>query len=180
MKYYFPVILIVIFSLSLLLVTELFDDDDPETQENKVFEQIEIKDLPVLSPDMAEKLALLPLSCIKKDYPNKPGHVHESNESAVSHTLKTPIFSGCFDWHSSVHMHWTLIRLMRIFPNLTQKDKIIELMNEQFTKEKVETEIAFLNEKYNRTFERTYGWAWLLRLQSELVQIGRASCRERV
>jgi hypothetical protein len=169
MKYYFPVILIVIFSLSLLLVTELFDDDDPETQENKVFEQIEIKDLPVLSPDMAEKLALLPLSCIKKDYPNKPGHVHESNESAVSHTLKTPIFSGCFDWHSSVHMHWTLIRLMRIFPNLTQKDKIIELMNEQFTKEKVETEIAFLNEKYNRTFERTYGWAWLLRLQSELV-----------
>ena len=48
MKYYFPVILIVIFSLSLLLVTELFDDDDPETQENKVFEQIEIKDLPVL------------------------------------------------------------------------------------------------------------------------------------
>jgi hypothetical protein len=158
-----------IFSISLLLITTLFDEDDPEAQENRAFEQIEIRDIPVLTPEMGSKLALLPMSCIKKEYPNKPGHVHESASSEVSHTIKTPIFSGCFDWHSAVHMHWTLIRLIRLFPDLKQKDQIISLMNEQFTEEKVGTELAFLNSKYNETFERTYGWAWLLRLQSEFI-----------
>ena len=169
MKYYFPLILIAIFSISLLIITAFFDEDDPEVQENRAFEQIEIRDIPVLTSEMGSKLALLPLSCIKKEYPNKPGHVHESSSSEVAHTLKTPIFSGCFDWHSSVHMHWTLIRLMRLFPDLKQKDQIISLMNEQFTEEKVGTELAFFNSRYNETFERTYGWAWLLRLQSEFI-----------
>lgn len=169
MKYYFPVILIAVFAILVLFVTEAFDDDDPEVQENKVYDQIEIRDLPVFSADMAEKLALLPLSCIKKDYPNKPGYVYENESDVDSHKQKTPIFSGCFDWHSSVHMHWTLIRLIRLFPDLSQKGNIVALMNEQFTNEKVEAEIVFLNETLNKTFERTYGWAWLLRLQSELM-----------
>ncbi|HSW59497.1 MAG TPA: DUF2891 domain-containing protein [bacterium] len=169
MKYYFPIILIAVFSISLLIITAFFDEDDPEVQENTAFDQIEIRDIPVLNSEMAGKLALLPISCIKKEYPNKPGHVHENESSVVSHSLKTPIFSGCFDWHSAVHMHWTLIRLMRMFPDLKQKEQIISLMNEQFTEEKVGTELAFFNSKYNETFERTYGWAWLLRLQSELI-----------
>ncbi|MGI6395454.1 MAG: DUF2891 domain-containing protein [bacterium] len=172
MKYYFPVILSVVFLLSVLLITELFDGDSDKIQEDKALELITVKERPVLNLDIAEKLAALSLSCILKPYPNKPGHIFTDEASEVTHTTKTPIFSGCFDWHSAVHMHWTLVRLIRLFPDLSQKQQIIELMNSQFTEEKVKAEFAFFSEKQNVVFERTYGWAWLLRLQSELALLG--------
>lgn len=124
---------------------------------------------PQLTVVLAEKLTSLPLSCIEKHYPYKPGHVHKSEKSTVPHHVKTPIFSGCFDWHSAVHMHWTLVRLMRLYPDIKSKEKISELLNRQFTDEKVKKEIRFFNKKHNLTFERTYGWAWLMRLHSELL-----------
>ena len=124
---------------------------------------------PQLTVILAEKLTSLPLSCIEKHYPYKPGHVHKSEKSTVPHHVKTPVFSGCFDWHSAVHMHWTLVRLMRLFPDIKTKDQIVELLNRQLTKEKVKKEIEFFEQKHNQIFERTYGWAWLMRLQSELI-----------
>ena len=71
-------------------------------------------------------------------------------------------------------MHWTLVRLMRLYPDIITKDKIVELLNSQFTKDKISKELEFFNEKHNLTFERTYGWAWLMRLQSELLQLDNA------
>ena len=127
----------------------------------------------------AIKLSKLPLSCISLKYPNKPGTVHETETDAVPHSLKTPIFSGCFDWHSSVHMHWTLVRLLRLFPDIETKNEINALLDAQFTKEKVDAEIAFYNEKFNMTFERTYGWAWLMRLQGELLISNNAESQKR-
>lgn len=127
----------------------------------------------------AAKLSELPLSCITRSYPNKPGTVHETDADAVPHTAKTPVFSGCFDWHSSVHMHWTLIRLLRLFPDLETSAQINNLLDSQFTDEKIATEIAFFNEKYNLTYERTYGWAWLMRLQAELLMSNDAKSAKR-
>ena len=123
----------------------------------------------VLDRDMAVKLSELPLSCITKRYPNKPGHIHADEQDAIPHYEKTVIFYGCFDWHSAVHMHWTLVRLLRIFPDLPNREKIIELLDSQFTPEKVAKEVEFFMAPQNRIFERIYGWAWLLRLQGEIL-----------
>ncbi len=128
--------------------------------------------LPVLDRDLANRLSELPLSCIPRSYPNKPGHVYAEDAEAVPHRQKTPVFHGCFDWHSSVHMHWTLVRLLRVVPDLPRRPEIVKLLNDQFTPEKVATEVAFFNTPHNRTFERIYGWAWLLRLQGELMLSG--------
>ena len=166
--------------LTLLIVTILaFSCSRSEKAEKTVIEEqktCEISSLvkeevtkPQLTIILAEKLSGLPLSCIEQHYPYKPGHVHKSEKSAAPHHLRTPIFSGCFDWHSAVHMHWTLVRLLRLFPDIKTKEKIVELLNRQFTDEKVKKEIEFFEQKHNEIFERTYGWAWLMRLQSELI-----------
>jgi len=124
---------------------------------------------PMLDRNMAAKLSELPLSCITKKYPNKPGHIHADDSDAIPHYEKTVIFYGCFDWHSSVHMHWTLVRLLRFFPDIPSREQIIELLDSQFTPEKVAKEVEFFTAPQNRTFERIYGWAWLLRLQAEII-----------
>ncbi len=126
---------------------------------------------PALTRELASKLARLPLACIGKPYPNKPGHVLASDAENLPHAQKTPIFSGCFDWHSSVHMHWTLVRLIRLFPDLPQRDEIVALLDARFTPDKVAAELAFFRTPHNATFERTYGWAWFLRLAGEIAQL---------
>ncbi|MBU1412656.1 DUF2891 domain-containing protein [Myxococcota bacterium] len=123
---------------------------------------------PALTRALATKLAALPLACIGKPYPNKPGHVLASDAENLPHAQKTPIFHGCFDWHSSVHMHWTLVRLARLFPELPDRERILTLLDSQFTPAKVAAELAFFRTPHNTTFERTYGWAWLLRLAGEI------------
>jgi hypothetical protein len=126
---------------------------------------------PELTPALASKLAALPLSCIARPYPNKPGHVHATDAEAVPHPRKTPIFSGCFDWHSSVHMHWTLVRLLGRFPDLPEAPRIVAALDAAFTPEKAALELAFFRTPHNATFERTYGWAWYLRLAGELASL---------
>ena len=123
---------------------------------------------PQLTRELAARLAALPLSCVGRPYPNKPGHVLASDDESAPHAQKTPIFQGCFDWHSSVHMHWTLVRLIRLFPDLPDRGRIVALLDAQFTPEKVAVELAFFRTPHNKTFERTYGWAWFLRLAGEL------------
>lgn len=126
---------------------------------------------PELTPALASKLAALPLSCVGRPYPNKPGHVHADAAEAVPHPQKTPIFSGCFDWHSSVHMHWTLVRLLGRFPDLPEAPRIVAALDAAFTPEKAALELAFFRTPHNATFERTYGWAWYLRLAGELARL---------
>lgn len=159
----------------MLIVALLFSFGCVKKNENPVCDTYKLITSSVAKPQLnivlAEKLTSLPLECIEKHYPYKPGHVHTSEKSLIPHHDKTPIFSGCFDWHSAVHMHWTLVRLMRLYPDIKTKDKIVELLNSQFTDGKISKELDFFNEKQNQTFERTYGWAWLMRLQSELMQL---------
>jgi hypothetical protein len=75
-----------------------------------------------------------------------------------------PAFYGCLDWHSSVHGHWMLVRLLRQFPALPEAARIRSALNANLTAENIAAEVAYLNQANRQSFERTYGWAWLLKL----------------
>ena len=121
-----------------------------------------------LKIDQAKKIFDLPTHCIKVEYPNKLGNVLGSDQDLKTPKQLRPIFYGCFDWHSSVHGFWSIVKLMKDFPGLDQNKQVRNDLNELITPENVAVEIAFFNDKNNKNFERTYGWAWLLQLQSEL------------
>jgi hypothetical protein len=110
----------------------------------------------------------LPLKCIKREYPNKPSHVMNGEKDILSPKQMHPAFYGCFDWHSSVHGHWMLVKLLKLFPNVKNKSIIIKSLNQNLSKENILKEVAYLNQKNRKSFERTYGWAWLLKLSEEL------------
>jgi hypothetical protein len=120
---------------------------------------------------IAEKLAGLPLHCITQEFPNKTGH---SSDGPSDHKMLPsdlhPSFYGCLDWHSSVHGHWMLVKLLKTFPNMADKAKIIKLLENSFKPDKIKTEAEYFTKyKTTKTFERTYGWAWLLKLDQELM-----------
>ena len=79
-----------------------------------------------------------------------------------------PAFYGCYDWHSSVPGHWMLVRLLRMFPNLPEAGQIRKAIGKNLSKENILSEVAYLKQKNRQSFERTYGWAWLLKLAEEL------------
>jgi hypothetical protein len=116
----------------------------------------------------AERFAKLALACIDREYPNKPEHVLDSAADARPPREFHPAFFGCFDWHSSVHGHWMLVRLLKTFPDMPSAKEIRARLAAHFTAEAMATEARYLDIKSNRSFERTYGWAWTLRLMSEL------------
>src|SRR5512146_175000 len=65
----------------------------------------------------ATRFAKLALSCVHQEYPNKIAHVLNSDQDVRPPRELTPAFYGCYDWHSSVHGHWLLVRLLRTFPD---------------------------------------------------------------
>lgn len=121
-----------------------------------------------LTLKIANQLAELPLQCINQEYPNKLGQVITSEADLQTPSMLHPAFYGCFDWHSAVHGHWSLVKLLKEFPNLEKEASIKALLKKRLSKENISIEIAYFNKKYNKTYERTYGWAWLLKLASEL------------
>lgn len=126
--------------------------------------------IPTLTDEIAFQLSEKPVHCINQEYPNKTAHVI-NNEIDVKLTPKElhPSFYGCFDWHSSVHGHWMLIKLLKDKPFLKNKEEIIKILDGSFQAEKIKTEAEYFH-KYQvaKGFERTYGWAWLLQLDAEL------------
>lgn len=122
-----------------------------------------------LSATEAARLAQLPLKCLQQEYPNKLGQVLNDVSELQTPQALHPAFYGCFDWHSSVHGHWLLVRLLKQFPGMENAATIRQKLNEQLTAAHIQSEIAFFQTKYNDSFERTYGWAWILKLQEELL-----------
>ena len=112
--------------------------------------------------------AKLALRCIEQEYPNKPEHIMNSAIEVRSPRALHPAFYGCFDWHSCVHGHWMLVRLLRLFPDLPEAANIRRALNRNLTPENIRAEVAYLDEPNRKSFERTYGWAWLLKLEQEL------------
>ena len=122
-----------------------------------------------LDLDQASRLAELPIACIHTPFPYKPGHVVAKPEDVGLPRAHHPAFYGCFDWHSAVHGHWSLVYLLKRFPDLPQAQDARAMIDANLTASNIDTEIAYfdMNPKTG-TFERTYGWAWLLKLVEEL------------
>ena len=122
-----------------------------------------------LTKDGADLLASLPLKCLLQEYPNKTNHTSASDsDQLLTPKQLHPVFYGCFDWHSCVHGYWMLTRLMKLFPELSVAPQVRNIFNKTITKENVDVEVKYLDGKLSKTFERTYGWAWILKLQQEL------------
>ena len=123
-----------------------------------------------LDEQTATRLARLPLHCINTEFPNKTSHTADSSTDAVLLPNQLhPSFYGCLDWHSSVHGHWLLIKVLKQFPGISIKDSIIQSLNNSFQQQKIMEEVLYFTKyKTTKTFERTYGWAWLLKLDQEL------------
>ncbi len=116
----------------------------------------------------AGRFARLALDCVHREYPNKIAHVLEGDADVQPPRSLTPIFYGCFDWHSSVHGHWLLARLAREFPQQEFADAARAALAIDFTEEKVAKEAAYLEDPGRASFERPYGLAWFLQLAAEL------------
>ncbi|MBK1442469.1 DUF2891 domain-containing protein [Parapedobacter sp. ISTM3] len=121
-----------------------------------------------LTPAGASHLAQLPLACMQQAYPYKTGVVFTDTTLIQEPMQYHPAFYGCFDWHSSVHGHWMLVRLLKLFPDLPEASSIRHKLAENLSATNIAKEVA-LFEGLNKSFERTYGWAWLLQLQTELL-----------
>jgi hypothetical protein len=121
-----------------------------------------------LTQPQASHFARLALKCVSKEYPNKPDHVLNDTRDVQSPKVLHPAFYGCFDWHSSVHGHWMLVRLLRLFPDLPEGQEIRAALRANLTAENIALETEYLKQPNRQSFERTYGWAWLLKLAEEL------------
>ena len=121
-----------------------------------------------LTPEVASKFARLALSHVTREYPNKLDHVLNDEGDLLGPRELHPVFYGSFDWHSCVHGYWLLATLLRLFPESEEAAQTTELFDAQVTDTKVKAEVAYLAQPNRGTFERPYGWAWLLMLATEL------------
>lgn len=159
----------ILFRLSFILLAFLFScvqhPAEPDSDIQAEFVPAERLDL---TDDHAEKLVQLPIKCIDIEYPNKLNQVIGSDEYLRSPKDLHPAFYGCFDWHSAVHGHWSLVRLLKEKPELKERDRILNGLKAHLSPENIAAEIKYFEDSLSQGFERTYGWAWLLKLAEEL------------
>ncbi len=116
----------------------------------------------------AERFANLALVCVRKEYPNHISHTLNSDADVAPPRKLTPAFYGCYDWHSSVHGHWLLVRLVRTFPDAPFVPAARDALRQSLTADNLAQEAAYLHGPGRASFERPYGLAWLLQLAAEL------------
>ena len=121
-----------------------------------------------LTDEQVASFANLALKNIQTEYPNKPSNVVVDEASVRTPKSMHPAFYGCFDWHSSVHGHWMLIRLLKDYPGSSVDKEIRAKLAENLSAENLAGELSYFQEEQHKTYERTYGWAWYLRMVDEL------------
>jgi hypothetical protein len=125
----------------------------------------------VLSRELARTFARVALANIEREYPR---HVQQllsgPGDEREERTLH-PAFYGSYDWHSAVHMHWLLVRVLRLYPTSREASLIADALDVHLTEANVERELAYFRSPAGRTFERPYGWAWFLELQAEALTL---------
>jgi hypothetical protein len=126
----------------------------------------------------SERFAKLALACVHKEYPNKISHVLNNDSDVAPPRKLTPAFCGCYDWHSSVHGHWLLVRLLRSFPDASFANAARDALKTSLTSENLKREAAYLRGEGRASFERPYGLAWLLQLCAELREWDDPQARE--
>lgn len=105
---------------------------------------------------------------VRREFPHSQSRVFESAEDLQTPSSVHPIFYGSFDWHSSVHSHWLLLRALERAPQGTQARQIEQHFSSHFTGPKAESECVLFRRPAQAGFERPYGWAWLLKLVAQL------------
>ena len=155
-----------ILSLLTALIISCNSTDKKDSQTSR--EVIDIVQVPTLDLNEANRLAQLPLHCMDIEYPNKLNQTIGGDNDLQSPKSLHPAFYGCFDWHSAVHGHWSLISLLKQFPELDNRELIVEKLRTNMSKENIIAEVAYFNGVHNKSYERTYGWAWVLKLAEEL------------
>jgi len=125
----------------------------------------------VLTPELARRCARAALANIDRDYPRHALQLLTDPEQERSERLLHPAFYGSYDWHSAVHMHWTLMRVLRLYPTSSEAILIGAALDVHLTDANLARELDYFRQPYGRTFERPYGWAWLLELQAEALTL---------
>lgn len=125
-----------------------------------------------------DRFAILALDCIHREYPNKISHVLQSADDARPPRELTPAFYGCFDWHSSVHGHWLLTRLLTVQPDGVYAAEIRAALAKSFTEDNMAGELNYYTAEGRGSFERPYGIAWYLQLVAELEESDDPQLRE--
>ncbi len=126
------------------------------------------KEALTMSREQASSFARLALKGIQKEFPHKPGGVLNEEKDVKRPRGMHPAFYGSFDWHSAVHGHWMLVRLLRLYPDMPEAERIRAVLAEHLTAENLQVEADYFARPNSRSFERPYGWAWLLKLAEEL------------
>jgi len=117
---------------------------------------------------VTDRFARLALACVHREYPNKISHVLNTDADAKPARELYPAFYGCYDWHSSVHGHWLLMRVLNTDPETPMRPAILEALGKSFTPENIAGELAYFQAPDRASFERPYGTAWFLQLMTEL------------
>ena len=116
------------------------------------------------SPLLNEKSAIFlyhfAFECIDQEYPNKLGQVLGDASYLKEPSELHPAFYGCFDWHSSVHGHWALLNIIKELPDFEHRDAVFEKLHRNISEKNILDELTYFDDVHNKSFERTYGWAW--------------------
>ena len=139
-----------------------------ELKKGEVLKPELLEEKPELNTKNAKYLYHFAFDCIDQEYPNKLGQVLGDGSYLKEPSELHPAFYGCFDWHSSVHGHWTLLNILKNHPNFEFKDEVWAKLKMNITKENILKEVTYFEDVHNKNFERTYGWAWLLKVAETL------------
>jgi len=140
----------------------------PSAVPHAAFRSTPTADTPAFTRALGESLARVALANLATEYPHLLQHLLASDADARPPRALHPVFWGSYDWHSSVHMHWTLARCLRLARELPSAARAVAHFDARLLPAHVETELAYLRGAGRASFERPYGWAWLLKLQAEL------------
>lgn len=155
--------------LMIVIICMVGCNDAPTNNPPKTSEPTSTHSSPItLDLAAANNLIQLPLACVMQEYPNKLGQVVGGPEDLRSPKDLHPSFYGCFDWHSAVHGHWSLVKLLKEFPQVEGRADAISKLQANINAENIKKELSYFEGKHNKSYERTYGWAWLLKLAEEL------------
>ncbi|QNK78072.1 DUF2891 domain-containing protein [Winogradskyella sp. PAMC22761] len=154
--------------IAIVLAFSCGNNEKEQVVVKESFAEVEVVDTPVLNLEQANRLAQLPLRCMDTEYPNKLNQTIGNASDLKTPKELHPAFYGCFDWHSAVHGHWSLVSLLKQFPDLENRAGIEQKLLQNISKENIAQELLYFDSEFNSSFERTYGWAWLLKLAEEL------------
>jgi Protein of unknown function (DUF2891) len=123
-----------------------------------------------LSNAGASYFANLSLDCTGKPYPHDYRERLQTAADLKSPDKLFPSFYGCYDWHSGVHNHWALVKLLKNFPKIAEAKLIKEKLENSFDAKNILGEIEYLKTHEDESFEFPYGRSWLLKVADELAR----------